>query len=117
MKSSEIKVLERNCGNGLIAYSLELRSKLIAKFRKYIQYDEAFNVAVALIFGYRSQIDQQTISAFTNTGTIHVLSVSGLHVSLVFALLNLVLFWMDRIRYGKLIKSLIILLFIWAYVV
>ncbi|WP_262885595.1 ComEC/Rec2 family competence protein [Sphingobacterium composti Ten et al. 2007 non Yoo et al. 2007] len=117
LKQDEILVLERNHGNALIAYSLDLRTNLIAKFRKYIHDDEAFNVAVALIFGYRSQIDQQTISAFTNTGTIHVLSVSGLHVSLVFVLLNFVLFWMDRFRYGKLIKSVIILLFIWAYVI
>ena len=116
-KSTEIKILKRGMGNKLIAYSLELRSYLITKFRKYIQDDEAFNVAVALIFGYRSQIDQNTISAFTNTGTIHVLSVSGLHVSLVFALLNLLLFWMDRFHYGKFIKSILILLCIWSYVI
>jgi len=117
LTGTELKVLNRGKGNNLIAYSLELRTNLIAKFRKYIQDDEAFNVAVALIFGYRSQIDQNTISVFTNTGTIHVLSVSGFHVSLVFALLNLLLFWMDRFRYGKFIKSILILLFIWSYVI
>ncbi len=117
IKSTELKLLEHGQGNALIAYSLQLRAKLITKFRKYISDDEAFNVAVALIFGYRSQIDQSTIAAFTNTGTIHVLSVSGLHVSLVFVLLNWVLKWMDRFRYGKLLKSIAILFAIWSYVV
>lgn len=117
LNAAELQVLERDRGNVLIAHSLKLRSYLIAKFRKYIKDDEAFNVAIALIFGYRSQIDQSTISAFTNTGTIHVLSVSGLHVSLVFALLNWTLIWMNRFRFGKTIKSAIILLAIWAYVI
>lgn len=117
LNSEEVEILDKGYGDKLIAYSLDLRTQLIAKFRNYIKEDEAFNVAVALIFGYRSQIDQSTISAFTSTGTIHVLSVSGLHVSLVFALLNFVFRWMDRFPYGRLLKSIIILLAIWAYVI
>lgn len=112
----EIKVIDHQKGNVFVAYSLSLRKALIAKFRKYLKDDEAFQVAVALIFGYRSLIDPQTISAFTDTGTIHVLSVSGLHVSLVFVCLNFVLQWLDRWRWGKTVKSCIILSFIWAYV-
>ncbi|MCA5005577.1 ComEC/Rec2 family competence protein [Sphingobacterium bovistauri] len=117
LQSEELTILGHDFGNPIITYSLNIRSKLIEKFRRYISDDEAFNVAVALIFGYRSQIDQETISAFTNTGTIHVLSVSGLHVSLVFALLNMLLFWMNRFRFGSLIKSIIILIAIWGYVI
>lgn len=117
LQSDEVQILGGGFGHPIIAYSLAVRTTLISKFRKYIDDDEAFHVAVALIFGYRSQIDQNTISAFTDTGTIHVLSVSGLHVSLVFALLNFLLFWMDRFRYGKFIKSIIVLVAIWAYVI
>src|SRR5690606_21277010 len=87
------------------------------KFETYLQNQEAFHVVSALIFGYRSQIDPDTLQAFTSTGTVHVLSVSGLHVGLVFGFLNLLLKGLDRHKYGKVIRSTIILLCIWSYVV
>src|SRR5690606_17006381 len=94
-----------------------LRERLIEKFAAYMQHAEAFQVAIALIFGYRSQIDNTTLQAFSNTGTIHVLSVSGLHVGLVFVLLSFVLRWMDFFRYGRIIRCIIICLAVWVYVV
>lgn len=113
----EYKVLENGHGNYLISYSLALRERLIEKFAAYMQHAEAFQVAIALIFGYRSQIDNTTLQAFSNTGTIHVLSVSGLHVGLVFVLLSFVLRWMDFFRYGRIIRCIIICLAVWVYVV
>src|SRR5690606_41723978 len=74
-------------------------------------------VAIALIFGSRSAIDAATLSAFSNTGTSHVLSVSGLHVGLVFGFLTLLLGSVDRFRYGKVLRCGLILLSVWSYVI
>ncbi len=112
-----IIILEKDRGSILIAKSLALRDYLLAKFSRFFNDEEAYDVAVALLFGYRSQIDPSTIQAFKNTGTIHVLSVSGLHVSLVFVFLNIILGWLDRWQYGKYVRVSFILLFIWIYVV
>lgn len=117
LQNEEYSVLTTGGGNFLIRYSLTLREGLIEKFAIFMQHAEAFQVAIALIFGYRSQIDAATLQAFSNTGTIHVLSVSGLHVGLVFALLTFILRWMDRFRYGRLLRCLIIGLAVWVYVI
>lgn len=42
-------------------------------------------VASGMTFGFRNGIDDETNEAFRATGTIHLLSISGLHVSLVAA--------------------------------
>lgn len=117
LRSDEYKYLSSGSGNSIVRNSLSIREDLIEKFAIYMQDPEAFQVAIALIFGYRSQIDAATLQAFSNTGTIHVLSVSGLHVGLVFGLLTLLLGWIDRFRYGRLIRCAIIGISVWAYVI
>ena len=42
-------------------------------------------VASGMTFGFRNDIDDETNETFRATGTIHLLSISGLHVSLVAA--------------------------------
>ncbi|TJZ50822.1 ComEC family competence protein [Sphingobacterium olei] len=117
VQKDDYVILGKNSGNSIISFALALREKLVSKFSIFIKNDEAYNVAIALIFGSRSQLDATTLEAFTNTGTIHVLSVSGLHVGLVFGLLTFCLGWIDRFPFGRAIRCSIILLCVWAYVI
>ncbi|WP_206366960.1 ComEC/Rec2 family competence protein [Sphingobacterium sp. SGG-5] len=117
LSTEQYQLLSHDGGNFLVATALRARKTLMDKFDVYLQNEKAFQVVSALIFGHRSQIDSDTLQAFTDTGTVHVLSVSGLHVGLVFGFLNFLFGWLDRRRYGKIIRSTIILLSIWSYVV
>jgi len=65
--------------------------------------------------GYEEEIDQQIINAYSASGALHVLSVSGLHVGIIFIALNMFLSFMDRKRKAKIVKSFIIVLFLWFY--
>src|SRR5690606_5797134 len=113
----EYELLSQHAGSFFVSTAFRIRKLLMHKFETYLQNQEAFHVVSALIFGYRSQIDPDTLQAFTNTGTVHVLSVSGLHVGLVFGFLNILLRRLDSHKYRKVIKSTVILLSIWSYVV
>lgn len=58
---------------------------------------EEGEIVRALITGEREGIDPETNDAFRRTGTIHVLSVSGLHVGIIaLALFVLVSWWRNR---------------------
>ncbi|MBQ2849119.1 MAG: ComEC family competence protein, partial [Thermoguttaceae bacterium] len=48
-------------------------------------------VASGMTFGFRNDVDDETNETFRATGTIHLLSISGLHVSLVAAAFCLLL--------------------------
>lgn len=109
-------LLGRGHGNPVIAQSLHLREKLQHKFKAVIAYPETLAIAAALVFGYRAQMNDDTVSTFAETGTIHVLSVSGMHVGIVFYILNIVFGFLDKLRYGRPIRFVSVLLCIWCYV-
>lgn len=116
LSPDQINKLGTGYGNPILAKTLSFREQMMYKFAIYIKDNQALQLAVALIFGYRSQIDEHTVNVFTNTGTVHILSVSGLHVGLVFGLLTLLLKWMNRFPYGRYLRSILILCAIWFYV-
>lgn len=111
----ELKKLNSGKGNPLIAYALVLRRRMVAKFERCIPDRDAYSVASALILGYRAEMSDRLVQAFSNTGTIHVLSVSGMHVVLVFWLLAKLLWWMDRRRALRVIKFILLLSAVWGY--
>ncbi len=108
-------VIDHNKGNGIMAYALHQRQNLVEKFKANMKDTNAIAVASTLILGYKADLSNDILQAYSKTGTIHVLSVSGAHVAILFLLLNYVLTFLDGRKYGKLLKATIIITFIWYY--
>lgn len=53
--------------------------------------EEKAGLAVAMLFGDRSGLEEEEYEAFQRNGTAHILSVSGLHVGFVYAILMTVI--------------------------
>lgn len=102
-------------GNPILKYAISLRQRQVKVYRKLICNDEAFAVASTLILGYRADLSPETLDAYSKTGTIHALSVSGMHVGIIYLFLNWVLFFLDRNRFSKIFKLLLICSLIWYY--
>lgn len=71
-------------------------------------------VAVALLLGDKSLLEDSVISAFTNTGTMHVLAVSGMHVGIILMILLFILERFSRFI-NKKQAVIIALILIWMY--
>ncbi|MFD2597379.1 ComEC/Rec2 family competence protein [Sphingobacterium corticis] len=99
------------------SYVLMAKRHLVKKFKRSIPDHDAFSVASALVFGYRAEMNPEVYNAFVDTGTIHVLSVSGMHVSMVFIMLSFLLKPIDHYRQGKNTRFALTLLLIWSYVI
>lgn len=69
-------------------YSARLRSFFIEKMKEKGVAGNSLAVAKALILGSDEDIPEDVRAHYSNTGAVHILSVSGLHVGLVFLLLN-----------------------------
>ena len=54
-------------------------------------------ISLALILGDNSLLDQEIRNSFTNTGALHVLAVSGLHISIIMQILMVVLSQFSRL--------------------
>lgn len=108
-------VLSHNAGNPIIAYSLRLRQRLVEKLKLNMHDTSAIAVASTLILGYKADLSNEVLQAYSKTGTIHILSVSGGHVAIIYLLLNLVFGFLGRYKYGKIFKALLIITLIWYY--
>ncbi|MGE5427690.1 MAG: ComEC/Rec2 family competence protein [Methylococcaceae bacterium] len=99
-----------------IIYAAEnVRNKLSALLYKTELGQNERAVVSALTLGYRSELDKETMNYFVDTGTIHVLSVSGLHVALVFYILSLLLTPLKRGKTGQFIYPVLIISCLWWY--
>ncbi|MBC6607357.1 ComEC family competence protein [Hymenobacter sp. BT188] len=78
------------------AVSLRVAQVLDGVFRRYITARREYALASALILGLKDDIDQETKRAYANTGTTHIMAVSGLQVGLLFGLIT----WALRRLFG-----------------
>ncbi len=115
LKKSDWLYSGTNTGNMLVSCSICLRNKLLMIFKKAHLKGDEFSVAAALLVGYTDKLDEDILSAYSQTGTLHVLSVSGMHVGIVFVLLSRCLLFLDKIKYGTLLKTLVLIFFLWFY--
>ncbi|MEM9990159.1 MAG: ComEC/Rec2 family competence protein [Bacteroidota bacterium] len=69
----------------------DLRKKLLSILAVHFPSDEELAVAAALILGKRDNLSDEVRAAYANTGAIHILAVSGLHVGLIYMLVTFLL--------------------------
>lgn len=115
INEDQVKLLKRNEGNPLISYALQLRQKLVKRFSRFIENEDAAAVASTLILGYRADLSREVLNAYAATGTMHVLSVSGMHVGILFFFLDFMLKWMNQRKGLKIFKTILLLMIIWLY--
>lgn len=92
---------------------LDLRDVFSSILDKYMEGDENA-VAKGLILGDRSSIDSEITRKFGNTGAMHVLAVSGLHVAILVQILTACLGLFSR-WITKNQALIIALLIVWIY--
>jgi competence protein ComEC len=73
-------------------------------------------IAQALILGDKSLLDTETKNAFTNTGAMHILAVSGMHIGLILYLFLAVFGFFPRLLTKKQ-ATILIVIFLWIYAV
>ncbi len=91
------------------------RERLLDQLRLALAKQESFEVISALTLGYRKELSPETRESFTDTGAMHVLAVSGLHVGLIFLFLLQLFKFLNRLIGGKWIKLIVISTFLWGY--
>ncbi len=110
------QILSGGHGNPIYAAAIHWQRHFLKTLEKHLDDEKVLAVGSALILGYRDEMPEEIRTSYTQTGAMHVLAVSGLHVGIVAMLLN---FFLNRIRgrsrIWKLAKILILLAFIWAF--
>jgi len=91
------------------------RDYLLNIFRKFKITGDEFAVLAALTLGYTDDLQPDLLKSYSATGAMHILSVSGLHVGIVYAVILFLLGFLRKNQRQKLIKTIVVILFLWAY--
>ncbi len=103
----------KNVGNPLTKYFFLPIKHFVGTLNQKTLSPVSAAIATGLTVGERSDIPQEVIQAFSLSGTIHILSISGLHVAFVAALL-MGIFALFRIPYRARVIATIVSLFLYA---
>jgi competence protein ComEC len=73
-----------------------LRAKIYNKIKKHTKNLQFQNIIIALVLGQRGNISSENRNVFINTGTAHLIAISGLHIGLVagFGFFIGIIFWL-----------------------
>jgi competence protein ComEC len=91
----------------------DLRYGIQRRLLQRLHYPESI-ILSAMLVGRRGAIPEGIKELFISTGTIHILSVSGLHVAVISGLL---FFLMHTLRFNKKIIVLIVTIFLGVYII
>ncbi|WP_428663751.1 ComEC/Rec2 family competence protein [Runella sp.] len=88
-----------------------------AALRRLVPFDREYAVAKAMVLGLRDEMDNELVQSYSAAGAVHVLSVSGFHITIFIWLLNLILSGLEKRRHGRWLSLSITLIILWFYAV
>lgn len=92
------------------------RDDLLATLRKYLTpEDGVLGIAEALLIGYKADLDPAWTASYQQTGIVHIIAISGLHLGLIYLVLGWLLDRLPVIQHKPAMKSIILVLLLWIF--
>lgn len=102
-------------GNVIQAWAYRARTYFMSIFEEQEMDIQEMGIVTAILLGYDENIDPELAKHYTGAGVSHILSVSGMHVGVIYLFLNFLLGFLDKRKGGKIAKSILLLLLVWFY--
>lgn len=90
-------------------------NRIEAKFQSDSVPEQVKIICRALLIGDDSGLEESLLSAYSSTGTLHVLAVSGMHVGIVFSIFQLIFKLLGNKKRIRFAKFLVVVFCIWIY--
>ncbi len=109
-------LLEKRQNFSLMACALKARHYADSVLKAHLDpRTEEYGVAAALLLGLRTELDEDLLGAYSVSGTMHILAVSGMHVMLLFLVLDWLLTRFKVKKRGNWSYMVFALLLLWSY--
>lgn len=99
----------------IVAQSITAREWADRALKESVHGKQEQATASALVLGVTDGLDNDLIGAYAATGSLHVLSVSGLHVGIIYWLILLIFRPLNNTTKGKWILAIFSILVLWGY--
>lgn len=102
-------------GSGWMRSIKQAQHRVIEIISSFGISDREMAIISALLVGYKHHLSVDQVNAFASAGAMHVLAVSGLHVGIVFLIVNTLFKTLERLKHGKYLKAVLLLCVLWGY--
>lgn len=107
--------IQANKSGSLKTLFAQWRNFLLTTLQQNGLTGEEYGVAAAILLGNDQLIDPDTQQNYVAAGAVHILCVSGMHVGIIFLVLNFLLGFLNRLKRGAVIKNSMLFLLLWSY--
>jgi len=114
-ESKNIRVVSNN-NFQFSQIGIYIKSQVVSVFRDSELSQEAFSICSALLVGYDDEIEADVMQSFSHSGTLHILSVSGMHTGVLYAVLIFIFSVIDKYDKYKKTKFVFVMLGLWLFV-
>lgn len=116
LKISSSEVLKQTKGTTTLrGIAGSIRNRINAQLKENGFSGNSLTLINALLLGQRQDLSPQIYADFAAAGAVHILAVSGLHVGIVMLFFQFMFKPVERFRYGKTIKVLLVVLCLWGF--
>ncbi len=115
LQEDEFEILGSKKEKWLPAFIFQARDWVINILRTNIKGNKELGLAEALLIGYKDDLDQSLVQSYTNTGVVHVIAISGLHLGLIYWLLVQLLQPLQKRKKLSWLRPLLIITGLWLF--
>jgi competence protein ComEC len=109
----ELQSLKHSVPGGKFGWT-SIRQNVRSTIDRLFDEEEA-SLAKALFIGYKKELTGETREAFSRAGLSHIMAVSGMHVGFIVAPFWLLIPWLWRWKWGKIVGILLLTLLLIGY--
>jgi competence protein ComEC len=102
-------------GNRFNQFLFLMRNKIIRILQKNIPEPKAAGLAEALLIGYRNDLDQSLVTAYANTGVIHIIAISGLHLGLLYSVMMSIISFPGNSNKKQWLQFFLVIPLLWVF--
>jgi competence protein ComEC len=115
LTSADYKVLPVEQKNPFTAFIYNCRQWVLTTLKTYIPGSKEQGFAEAILIGYKDDLDKNLVQAYSNTGVVHIIAISGLHIGIIYLMLLFLLKPLENRNYFKWLHLLIVLSGLWLF--
>ena len=115
LKSDDYETTNQKKIVGFRQFLFDLQKHVVKTFKQYIPSKTEAGVANALLIGYKNDLDQDIVQSYSNTGVVHIIAISGMHLGLIYGLLVLMFRPFGNSRKIVYIRAVAIIGMLWVF--
>jgi len=115
LREEEFIRLGRGSHNPARTFLFSARQRILDILKKYFTDIRLLGIAEALLIGYKNDLDKDLMKDYSSTGIVHIIAISGLHLGLIYWMLNFLCSLVGLLKKLSLLRVVIILSFLWSF--